>query len=97
MSSQKTWTQRHIPGPVNLPYFRTSVTDTGWFNEHNLAKIAEKTQEIVMHCYEDGCHRGVWEVAKAAAWGYSTLHFLKDGAGSWEAAGFPVEKADFAP
>ncbi len=90
-SHPNAWKKQHIPGAVHLPYLRLKDSAQARFTEETLMAVADKTEEIVVHCRDKGCISGAWEAAKAANWGYQKVYFFRFGAQAWKDAGYPVD------
>ncbi|MCH8926641.1 MAG: tetratricopeptide repeat protein [Proteobacteria bacterium] len=77
------WANGHIPGAVFLD-LKTMLT------EASLAEVVGKDQEVVFYCMGPRCLVSSRACAKAVAWGYQKVYYLRQGYPGWKAAGFLV-------
>jgi len=80
------WHEQRIPGAKFLDLWAFE------FNEVTLAKIADRTRELVI--YSSKSHDNSWlpkGVALAISWGYEKIYYFKNGLELWKQAGYPVE------
>tara|TARA_R110002167_G_scaffold39839_3_gene122769 strand:+ start:782 stop:1195 length:414 start_codon:yes stop_codon:yes gene_type:complete len=61
------------------------------FSDEALAKVAGKADAIVIYCNGHSCMRSSKASAKAVEWGYTKVHYFRDGMPAWQSAGYPVE------
>lgn len=61
------------------------------FNESELAKVVNSDEPVVIYCNGPKCLRSSKASAMAVEWGYSKVHYFRDGFPSWKAAEYPVE------
>ena len=73
-----------IPGAVHLPL-------SGVLSESSLAEVASKDEPLVFYCNGIKCGLSGESCAKAVAWGYTNVHYFREGFPGWEAAGLPIE------
>ena len=73
-----------IAGAVHLD----SKTD---LTEETLAEHVAKTEPVVFYCNGHSCLRSAAAAEMAVTWGYTSVHYLRDGFPEWEAFGLPVE------
>jgi rhodanese-related sulfurtransferase len=90
-SHPDVWRKQHIPGAVHLYYGRIDDPTVPRLTEESLSAVASKSTPIVVYCKDTGCSTGAWEAAKAAAWGFQEIYFMRGGAQAWMDAGYPVE------
>jgi rhodanese-related sulfurtransferase len=83
--SKRKWKQGHIPGASNLYY---NVTEAA------LMEIVDKDEEVVFYCGGTDCSLSPKACAKALTWGYKNVYYFAEGSPGWEAAGYPLEKAE---
>jgi rhodanese-related sulfurtransferase len=82
--SPSDWDAGRIPGAFHLD----SNVD---FTEANLAEIVGKGDTVVIYCNGADCMRSSEMAAVAVGWGYTDVHYFRDGFPAWDAAGFPIE------
>jgi len=73
-----------IPGAVNLDQASS-------FTQASLAAVVAKADPVVFYCNGRSCLRSSEESALAVSWGYTAVHYMRDGYSAWEAAGYPIE------
>lgn len=78
------WDAGRIPGAVHLELKSNFTADS-------LGAEAQKDEAIVCYCNGPSCLRSATCTEKALSWGYTNVHFYRDGFPAWEAAGNPVE------
>jgi rhodanese-related sulfurtransferase len=78
------WDAGRIPGAVHIELKKKLSTET-------LGKSVGKDQEVVIYCNGAKCLRAAKGCTKAVAWGFSKVHYFRDGFPGWSKAGFPVE------
>ena len=61
------------------------------FNETELANVAQVDQPVVIYCNGPKCLRSSEASAMAVEWGFSKVHYFRDGFPAWKAADYPVE------
>ena len=61
------------------------------FNENELAKVVKTDEPVVIYCNGPKCLRSSEASALAVQWGFSKVHYFRDGFPSWKAAEYPVE------
>jgi adenylate cyclase len=87
--SEDDWFQGHIPKAFSLSLARSS--------EARLTQIVDKMEEVVIYCNcpnESTCNISPTASAKAVAWGFKNVYYIKGATDAWEAAGYPLEKRD---
>ncbi len=77
------WGLGHIPGAVHLE-LKTA------FSKARLSAIVAKDQEVVFLCGGPKCLRSSKACAEAVSWGFTNVHYFRDGFPGWKAAGYPV-------
>ena len=95
VTNESVWKKGHIPGAVNLPY-RWDKTDPTKprYQETTLNKVVDKAEEFILYFRpqpHSECGNAAWEAAKAVAWGYQKVYWLRCGR-DWEEAGYPLEE-----
>ncbi len=73
-----------IPGAIHLDIKSA-------YNEAALEGVVAKGEPVVIYCNGESCMRSSEASALAVEWGFSQVHYLRDGYPAWEAAGFPIE------
>ncbi len=84
--SKRSWKRGHIPGALSLSY----PTET------SLMEIVDKNEEVVFYCNCAGspiCNLSPNASARAVAWGYQKVYYTTN-TDTWDAAGYPLEKAE---
>lgn len=61
------------------------------FNESELAKVVKRDEPVVIYCNGPKCMRSSEASTLAVKWGYTKVHYFRDGFPSWKAAEYPVE------
>lgn len=82
--SSKDWGAGRIPDAVHIELKKV-------FSEDTLGKEAGKNDVIVIYCNGEKCLRSSVASEKAVAWGFTKVHYYRDGFPAWKKAGFPVE------
>jgi len=78
------WNDGHIPGAVILNPKQQEFTEAA------LSQVATKDQEVVIYCMGPRCLRSSKACAKAVAWGFEKVYYLREGLPGWKAAGYPI-------
>lgn len=78
------WDAGRIPGAEHLDI-------KSKFTAEALASLAAKNEEIVIYCNGPKCMRSSQACAKAVEWGFTNIHYFREGFPSWKSAGYPVE------
>lgn len=78
------WDAGRIPGAVHLELKKV-------FSEETLSAEAKKDEQIVIYCNGESCMRSSEGSVKAVGWGFSKIHYYRDGFPAWKAAANPVE------
>lgn len=73
-----------VPGAIHLEL--KSV-----YSPETLLDEVEKDEEIVIYCNGHKCLRSGIAVEKAVSWGFTNVHYFRDGLPGWKAAGYAVE------
>ena len=79
------WDAGRIPGAVHLE------NKKGAFTEASLSAEAGKDEIIVIYCNGEKCLRSSEGSIDAVSWGFTKIHYYRDGLPAWKAAGYPVE------
>lgn len=74
----------HIPGAHHFDFKYN-------FDETKLDSVAKKDQPIVIYCSGVKCSRSYRASTKALSWGFSKVHYFRDGFASWKKAGYEIE------
>ena len=78
------WEAGRVPGAVHLNLKET-------YSEANLLKEISKDAKVVIYCNGEKCLRSSKACAKAVDWGFTDVHYFRNGFPSWKLAGLPVE------
>lgn len=78
------WDAGRVPGAEHLELKKI-------FSEASLAELAGKDEQIVIYCNGEKCMRSSKACAKAVEWGFTNLHYYRDGFPAWKNANYPVE------
>lgn len=73
-----------IPGAVHLELNNV-------FTEEALLGVVDKDEAVVLYCNGESCLRSSEASVKAVEWGFTDVHYFRDGFPAWDAAGHPVE------
>jgi rhodanese-related sulfurtransferase len=73
-----------IPGAIHIEL-------KGKFNEGSLGDEVQKDEPVVFYCNGHSCMRSSDASKLAVSWGFSQVHYYRDGFPAWKAAGNPVE------
>ncbi|MDJ0741007.1 MAG: rhodanese-like domain-containing protein [Gammaproteobacteria bacterium] len=73
-----------IPGAIHIELKKK-------FNEQSLASEVNKDEAVVFYCNGHSCMRSSDATRLAVGWGFSKVHYYRDGFPAWKAAGNPVE------
>lgn len=73
-----------VPGAVHLD-------SKSAFTEAALETEVAKDDPVVIYCNGHACMRSSKASAMAVEWGWTNVHYLRDGFPAWDAAGHPVE------
>ncbi len=82
--SRARWEQGHPPGAVSL-FLKTDLS------EASLSAVAAKDQPLVIYCEGPKCLLSSKSCAKAVSWGFTKVHYFRNGFPGWQAAGYPIE------
>lgn len=61
------------------------------YNQENLGKHVKPRDLVVFYCDGQNCLRSFRAAERAVTWGYSRVHYFRDGLPAWKSAGYPVE------
>jgi rhodanese-related sulfurtransferase len=61
------------------------------YSEESLAAAVGKDEPVVIYCNGESCARSSEACVRAVGWGFTQVHYFRDGYPAWEAAGLPVE------
>lgn len=73
-----------VPGSVNL-YLNDGLS------ADSLGSEVGKDEKVVFYCNGVKCAMSSEACAKAVAWGYTQVYYMREGFPAWETAGLPVE------
>ena len=82
--NDKDWAAGRIPGAEHLELKKV-------FSETTLGNVVKKDEVVCIYCNGPSCPRSSAATAKAVRWGFTKVHYYRDGFPAWKAAGFPVE------
>jgi rhodanese-related sulfurtransferase len=82
--SDKDWAAGRIPDAVHIELKKK-------FNEEAMAAEVKKGDQVVIYCNGESCMRSSKASAQAVSWGFTGVHYFRDGFPAWKAAGYPVE------
>ena len=61
----------------------------------SLGEIVDRKEEVVLYCNcGRGCNMSPEASAKAVAWGYQNVYFIKGAIDAWDAAEYPLEQGE---
>lgn len=78
------WDAGRIPGAIHLDI-------KGKFTDESLSGEVKKDEPLVPYCNGSSCLRSSEASVMAVGWGFSKVHYYRDGFPAWKAAGNPVE------
>lgn len=78
------WAAGRIPGAEHLELKKD-------FTEESLSEFVKKDQMVVFYCNGPKCLRSSKATVKAVAWGFTKVHYFRDGIPAWIAAKYPIE------
>jgi TolB-like protein/class 3 adenylate cyclase/rhodanese-related sulfurtransferase len=87
--AEDDWFEGHIPRAFSLSVVRSS--------ESRLTQIVDKLEEVVFYCNcpePSACNLSPHASAKAVAWGYKNVYYIKGAIDAWDTAGYPLEKQE---
>ena len=73
----------HIPGALHLHLKKD-------FTEAKLVAAIDKKEEVVIYCMGPKCLLSSKACEKAVSWGFTKVHYFRDGFPGWKAAGYPI-------
>ncbi len=82
--SDKDWNAGRVPDAEHL-----NVKTI--FNEENLLKVVGKNEPMVIYCNGEKCLRSSKASKMAVEWGFTKVHFFRDGFPAWKLANNLVE------
>ncbi|MDH3343420.1 MAG: rhodanese-like domain-containing protein [Gammaproteobacteria bacterium] len=80
----KDWAAGRIPGAEHLELKKV-------FSEASLTELVKKDDDIVIYCNGPKCLRSSKASTKAVSWGFTKVHYYRDGMPAWKNAKYPVE------
>lgn len=83
---EKDWKRGRIKGAVHLPMDEKKLT------EASLSAVVKKDQPVVFYCNGVKCLVSSEAAVEAIKWGFTKIHYYRDGFPEWEKAGHPTEK-----
>ena len=75
----------HIPGSKNLPVSGER------FTQENLIGLVKKDHGVVFYCNGIHCKGSSIASERAVSWGWSQVHYYREGWPEWKGAGLPIE------
>jgi rhodanese-related sulfurtransferase len=78
------WDAGRIPGAIHLDI-------KGKYTADSLGAEVQKSEAVVLYCNGESCLRSSDAAKMAVSWGFSKVHYYRDGFPAWKAAGNPVE------
>jgi rhodanese-related sulfurtransferase len=78
------WDAGRIPGAIHLDI-------KGKYTADALGAEVQKDEPVVVYCNGESCMRSSDAAKMAVSWGFSKVHYYRDGFPAWKAAGNPVE------
>jgi len=81
----RLYERRHIPGAHHLD-LRSA------FTEKALLGLVAKNEPVVLYCSGIKCTRSSGAATRAVAWGFTRVHYFREGMRGWMRAGLPVER-----
>lgn len=78
------WDAGRIPGAIHLDI-------KGKYTADALGAEVQKNEAVVVYCNGESCLRSSDAAKMAVNWGFSKVHYYRDGFPAWKAAGNPVE------
>jgi rhodanese-related sulfurtransferase len=78
------WRKHHLPGAINMP--PTQVLEVA------AAHVPDKSDQIVLYCWDDDCPTSAWAAQELAAAGYLNIREYRGGKKEWRDAGLPMTK-----
>lgn len=82
--SDKDWEAGRIPGAEHMELKSA-------FDAKSLGAIVSTGDPVVFYCNGAKCLRSAEASVKAVEWGFSRVHYFRDGYPAWQGAGYPVE------
>lgn len=73
-----------IPGAIHIELKKK-------FDEESLSSEVKKNEPVVFYCNGQSCMRSSNATKLAVGWGFTKVHYYRDGFPAWKAAGNPVE------
>jgi rhodanese-related sulfurtransferase len=78
------WDAGRIPGAIHLELKKA-------YNADSLGSEVKKEEPVVLYCNGETCLRSSEASAMAVGWGWSNVHYYRDGFPAWKSASLPVE------
>lgn len=78
------WDAGRIPGAIHLELKKG-------YTAESLEAEVKKGEPLVLYCNGETCLRSSEASAKAVSWGWSDVHYYRDGFPAWKSASLPVE------
>ena len=78
------WEAGRVPGAIHLELKKVYSSDA-------LAEEVQKDEPLVLYCNGEKCLRSSDASQKAVEWGWTKVHYYRDGFPAWKAASLPVE------
>ncbi|MEX0704271.1 MAG: rhodanese-like domain-containing protein [Planctomycetales bacterium] len=74
----------HLPGAINVP-----LDDD--FDERIREAVPDKTQPVLVYCYDTECQASAKAAQRLEALGYEEIYDYEAGKVDWKEAGLPIE------
>jgi rhodanese-related sulfurtransferase len=78
------WEAGRIPGAIHMELKKVLSADA-------LGAEVAKDEPVVIYCNGESCMRSSEASAMAVSWGWTQVHYFRDGFPAWKSAGMPVE------
>jgi len=82
--SNKDWANGRVPDALHLELKKV-------LSKESLAAEAGIDDVVVIYCNGEKCMRSSKASKRVVAWGYTKIHYFRDGFPAWKAAGYPTE------
>ena len=83
----RLYARRHVPGAVHLDL-------SSDFNLANLSATVARDQPFVLYCSGVRCSRSSTAADFAVEWGFTWVHYFREGIVGWRDAGLPLAEAE---
>ena len=79
----------HVPGAISLP--KAMSDGRSEFTQERFSLLIKPEDHVVIYCNGPRCALASLACAEAVKWGYTNVHYFRDGFPGWKAAGYPIE------